>query len=456
MVKHSKKVDNNKHKTLFAVLGICLLVAVAAFFFSGRTASTEEGAFAGQAVSLAGSGAPITLRYVVASCNPAPNAENPTGIAVVEKDGKTMRGYQNACAGGKLVNYTCNADGKSYQKATKSCDAGLVCSAGQCIPAVCQGNVAANSVLCAGDDAGLARNTNRVLVGACTDATKCEYVCAEGRQLLLNRVNRRMECQVPGAGIQQGLLSCSNVPVNATPCLYNATACAQGRNATECIPDNTRLGVNSARDAVVVANISACTVGRKCEYTCNAGFVAQNGVCVVAPVVVAPFCRWLPANTGAETEQGVFRNTCVDGQNTVYSCAWNSNQLRQNLDVCRDGLGCNADGVNCCRTDYNNFREVAAPSCNGTVLSRSYGTTCDRPWVYTTDCNRDSGNGRVYTCTTQSTNPSCGTCGGPVCSNMTGGIYAGNITAGNLVCPPGVNREAGSPTGDLVTGPGCP
>ncbi len=329
----SKKSPISKHQKLMYVLIAVVVVAIGAYFLSGHSG----GVGAGQAIALGGvaGSVPTVVTYTVTSCTPSA-----TGIAVIESDGRTMKPYTNGCAAGSTVVYTCSVDGRSYKRTTTACAAGLLCSAGQCVAPRCQGAVPANAVLCAGDGTGLVANANRLLVNSCTNGAKCEYTCTAGYSLLLNRVTGVLECQRPAPAV----LSCQNVPVNAVA----------------CAGDDTGLTIQSARTAVLVAGVNACTA-RKCEYTCNAGSVLQNGQCVVS------FCRRLPGFNGAQTEQGTFWNTCVDSVLTNYYCNAGNN-MGQSSSQCYQGLGCNADGVSCCRV-WNGIPVAQAQGVTGPVSS---------------------------------------------------------------------------------------
>lgn len=74
----------------------------------------------------------------------------------------------------------------------------------------CQGAQPLNAILCTGDDQALTSNTNRIVVGGCTQNQKCEYVCESG----FNLQN--------GACVRQALSCHSNLPcVNGLNCLLH-------------------------------------------------------------------------------------------------------------------------------------------------------------------------------------------------------------------------------------------
>ena len=150
--------------------------------------------------------------------------------------------------------------------------------------------------------------------GTWTNADNCistnllnEYYCDGNKP-----VSSRVTC--PG-GCSAG--ACK--PVVATTCTGTVPA-----NATLCYEDG--MGVNVSTTNTLVATCGAA----KCEYVCSAGYVLQNGACVVAPVVPTPFCYNLNSTgqrsdrpTGnVTTDQGNFTSRCINSiTKSYYYCA---------------------------------------------------------------------------------------------------------------------------------------
>ncbi len=122
---------------------------------------------------------------------------------------------------------------------------------------VCTGNNPENAILCQEDSQGLTANTPKVLVPDCTDNQKCEFVC--------NSPHYRYD-------------SVQNKCVSTSDGGYSCYGGPSGRpfeNATLCLNDDIGLAGPTMRSLV-----SKCTDGKKCEYTCNQGYILSGNRCV--------------------------------------------------------------------------------------------------------------------------------------------------------------------------------
>lgn len=115
---------------------------------------------------------------------------------------------------------------------------------------ICLGTSVENSTLCVGDDSGLTDSVTKKLVTTCSSISgpKCEFTCNEG------------------------------YIKNGDTCILATCTGVDPINASFCLGDNTGLTINTAKS--LVAN---CTDAKKCEFTCNVGYVYNRGRCILAP-----------------------------------------------------------------------------------------------------------------------------------------------------------------------------
>ncbi len=265
---------NQKHPQFVWMIAICLSIIAVAVLFTVpqlQVSESEDRSIAGNAYAGPNPCKGKANGYVLEQCPTANGLQKYCqNQRVVTRACPSCQGAApgNAglCAGddtglladaNRVLVAACGAPKCEY-----TCNAGYFRQNGVCVLATCQGALPSDAALCAGDDTGLLANTNRTTVAACGEETKCEDTCNAGFTL------QNGQCVAVAVPACQG----------ATP-----------SNSTLCAGDDTGLFADANRIVV-----DACTDAVKCEYTCDAGYIRQNGVCVIP---LAPTCQGItPSN----------------------------------------------------------------------------------------------------------------------------------------------------------------
>ncbi|MGE0268492.1 MAG: hypothetical protein AB7S78_08575 [Candidatus Omnitrophota bacterium] len=254
-----------------------------------------------------------------------------------------------------------------YRCNTEYHDAGV----NQCDVNVCTGSAPSNATLCAGDGTNITGRANLALtlVGACT-ATKCEYICDPGYELNL-----------AGTACVVETFDCIGTPAS---------------NSTICPGDNIGLLADTP-----VTTVSACTA-TMCEYTCNSGYKdaginqCDANVCTGAPPANATLC--IGDNINIPGNGDVTRTlvaACTAGTKCEYTCSsgFNFNGTICVANVCTGAVPpnaglCTGDGTNI--PGNSDVARTLVPVC-------TIGTKCE--YTCSNGYNYDAGVCDLNACT---------------------------------------------------------
>ena len=138
----------------------------------------------------------------------------------------------------------------------------------------CKGTniIPANATSCPLNEQALHSNADFKGVPSCTSGGSCEFICNSGFEMISEDWEEGQDsgtdyfCVLPTTNICTG-----TDPTNATLCPY----------------DDQGLTVNTPK---TIAGHCSYAFGAppKCEYTCNSGYVLENGVCVLPTEPIAP------------------------------------------------------------------------------------------------------------------------------------------------------------------------
>ncbi len=175
---------------------------------------------------------------------------------------------------------------------------------------------------------------------------------------------------------------------------------------------------------------------------------------------------YLLGYTGVETENGRFLNNAdCDEENIdliTYKCGEEWTFLSgegQELYQMRSwacNYGCNAESNECC-----NFVRMEV-FCDGTNLYNNTFNDCsEEPIVGVRDCSASNSGDNIYTCTDQTGEAQCSTCGSTICQKYgeTRALGYWQASCAEIYDYDENNRWVRglwSDTEDVVTGEGCP
>ncbi len=171
------------------------------------------------------------------------------------------------CISGMCRNNSCSSEtdcvcpncGDGTKNTGEECDDhnnvdGDGCNA-DCTLSKCTGDIPEDAELCTDDDKNLTQNVSRILVSACTNSRKCEYVCDNGYD-------------------------------------YDDGECVKEEyDCTGDVPDDTELCEDDDEDLDHDEErelVEACSDDDKCEYVCDDGYEYDDGECVLKPTPEKP------------------------------------------------------------------------------------------------------------------------------------------------------------------------
>jgi len=181
-------------------------------------------------------------------------------------------------------------------------------------------NQPTNATVCSGDGTGLTANTNSTLVSSCvTNTTKCEYTCNGGYHLsggtCVADVVVTCDCQNSsycggyGSALYNGYCDAdAYVGWMVSGCEW--ITCTMPYECTGTKPAGTIAWDSEENDDLtqdVAWLYSSSDTSRKCELTCQTGYVRIGGVCVAGPTLSLYISD--PLNSGVTDPT---RNTRLD------------------------------------------------------------------------------------------------------------------------------------------------